>query len=86
MRGSAGQTWMYNEPSLNAAAVRREQQERAEAALQDCEATIGRIRERLRTALWTERSADAMYFARLQLLRVEQTLQKPERFSSRTSA
>ena len=61
-------------PPESVEAARRKQREAAEAALQDCEATIGRIRERLRSALWTERSEDAAYFARLQLLRLEQTL------------
>ena len=78
---------MADTPNLATAAVRLKQREAAEAALQDCEATIGRIRERLRSALWTERSEDAGYFARLQLLRLEQTLTGAlERHQPRKSA
>ena len=78
---------MHNEPNIAATALRLKQREAAEAALQDCEATIGRIRERLRSALWTERSEDAAYFARLQLLRLEQTLTGAlERHQPRKSA
>ena len=65
---------MYNDPSPSLKAARLKQLAEAEGALADCEATIGRIRDRLRSAVWTERAEEAAYFGRLQLLRLEQVL------------
>ena len=65
---------MYNDPSPSLKAARLKQLAEAEGALADCEATIGRIRDRLRSAVLTERASDSMYWSRLQLLRCEQVL------------